>query len=86
MRTALFGAGWIDRISGKSIVHQSRSMAFEAIGKELLADLNGVKGGRPMRVLADGRIGGNSAGRPSSPPWRNLVASACQRSSVWATP
>ena len=23
--TALFGAGWIDRISGKSIVHQSRS-------------------------------------------------------------
>lgn len=54
--TALFGGGWIDRISAKSIVHQSRSRSFEAIGKELLADLNGIRPGRP-RVLPDGRIG-----------------------------
>ena len=73
--TALFGAGWIDRISSKSIVHQGRSKAFEAIGKELLADLNGVKGGRP-RVLADGRIG-KFGWKAQFATLEEFVASAC---------
>jgi mono/diheme cytochrome c family protein len=55
--TALFGAGWVDRISGKSIVHQGRQRSWQAIGRELLAgDLNAFKPGR-ARVLPDGRIG-----------------------------
>jgi CxxC motif-containing protein (DUF1111 family) len=54
--TALFGAGWIDRISTKSILHQSRQRSWQAIGKELMADLNAVRPGR-VRVLPDGRIG-----------------------------
>jgi CxxC motif-containing protein (DUF1111 family) len=53
---ALFGAGWIDRISSKSIQYQARQRSMQAIGKELMADLSGVKPGRP-RVLPDGRIG-----------------------------
>jgi CxxC motif-containing protein (DUF1111 family) len=54
--TALFGAGWVDRISGKSIVHQGRQRLWQNVGKELLAELNNVPSGRP-RVLAGGRIG-----------------------------
>jgi CxxC motif-containing protein (DUF1111 family) len=73
--TALFGAGWIDRISGKSILHQSRAKAFEAIGKELLADLNGVRPGRP-RVLADGRIG-KFGWKAQFATLEEFVASAC---------
>ena len=48
--TALYGAGWIDRISAKTIVHQSRRKALQAIGKELLADLDGVKPGPGPRA------------------------------------
>jgi hypothetical protein len=73
--TALFGAGWIDRISGKSIVHQSRSRSLEVIGKELLADLNGVKPGRP-RVLPDGRIG-KFGWKAQFATLEEFVASAC---------
>jgi mono/diheme cytochrome c family protein len=73
--TALFGGGWIDRISGKSIVHQSRSRSFEAIGKELLADLNGIPPGRP-RVLADGRIG-KFGWKAQFATLEEFVASAC---------
>jgi CxxC motif-containing protein (DUF1111 family) len=55
--TALFGAGWIDRISGKSIVHQSRQRSWQVIGKEVVgAEVSGATPGRP-RVLPDGRIG-----------------------------
>jgi mono/diheme cytochrome c family protein len=72
---ALFGAGWIDRISGKSIVHQSRSRSFAAIGKELLADLNGIRPGRP-RVLPDGRIG-KFGWKAQFATLEEFVASAC---------
>ena len=55
--TALFGAGWIDRISSKSIEYQSRQRTWQVIGKEITTvDLNSVPLGRP-RVLPDGRIG-----------------------------
>jgi CxxC motif-containing protein (DUF1111 family) len=73
--TALFGAGWIDRISEKSIVYQSRRKAFEAIGKELLADLNGINPGRP-RMLADGRIG-KFGWKAQFATLEEFVASAC---------
>ena len=73
--TALFGVGWIDRISSKSILHQSRSKSLAAIGKELLADLNGIKPGRP-RVLADGRIG-KFGWKAQFATLEEFVASAC---------
>ena len=55
--TALFGAGWIDRISGKSILHQSRQRLWGVIGKEVVGAYQAVVSpGRP-RVLSDGRVG-----------------------------
>jgi CxxC motif-containing protein (DUF1111 family) len=73
--TALFGAGWIDRISGKSILHHSRGKTFEAIGKELLADLSGIKPGR-ARVLSDGRIG-KFGWKAQFATLQEFVAAAC---------
>ncbi|MFI5454104.1 MAG: di-heme oxidoredictase family protein [Isosphaerales bacterium] len=73
--TALFGAGWIDRISTKSILNQSRRRSLQAIGKELLADLDGVPPGRP-RVLPDGRIG-KFGWKAQFATLEEFVASAC---------
>jgi CxxC motif-containing protein (DUF1111 family) len=73
--TALFGAGWIDRISSKSILHQSRSRSFEAIGKELAGNLNGIHPGRP-RMLPDGRVG-KFGWKAQFATLEEFVASAC---------
>ncbi|HEV3122813.1 MAG TPA: di-heme oxidoredictase family protein, partial [Isosphaeraceae bacterium] len=54
--SALFGAGWLDRISGKTIVQQYHKRAIKRIGREVVGDFNGVGPGRP-RVLPDGRLG-----------------------------
>jgi CxxC motif-containing protein (DUF1111 family) len=54
--TALFGLGWIDRISGKTIRHNNLVVGAAAVGKELVGELGGVIPGRP-RVLPDGRVG-----------------------------
>ncbi len=54
--TALFGVGWIDRISGQAIAHQSLKASMASIGRELTADFTGCPPGR-YRVLPDGRIG-----------------------------
>jgi CxxC motif-containing protein (DUF1111 family) len=54
--TALFGAGWIDRISPKAITQQNLKQGFSALGRELSSDYSGVSPGR-YRVLPDGRVG-----------------------------
>jgi CxxC motif-containing protein (DUF1111 family) len=54
--TALFGAGWIDRISGKTIQHQGMRTATAKIGKELNGDFSGAVPGR-ARLLSGGRVG-----------------------------
>ncbi len=54
--TALFGAGWIDRIDGKAIVYDYRNRSLATVGKELLGDFRSMPPGRP-RVLPDGRLG-----------------------------
>ena len=54
--TALFGAGWIDRMSAKSITQQNLRKSLESMGRELTGDFKGVPAGR-YRVLADGRVG-----------------------------
>jgi mono/diheme cytochrome c family protein len=54
--TALFGAGWIDRLSNRSITRRSLRLSLAQIGKELSADFSGIPAGR-YRVLPDGRLG-----------------------------
>ncbi len=54
--TALFGAGWVDRISGKTIRYQRMRIATAAIGNEITGNSRGVAPGRP-RLLPDGRVG-----------------------------
>jgi CxxC motif-containing protein (DUF1111 family) len=54
--TALFGAGWVDRISGKTIYQNGLRESVAKIGKELTGDYVGVMPGRP-RLLPDGRVG-----------------------------
>jgi CxxC motif-containing protein (DUF1111 family) len=73
--TALFGAGWIDRISSRNILHQNQGLTFSAIGNELLGDLGGVKPGR-ARVLPDGRIG-KFGWKAQFATLKEFVASAC---------
>jgi len=82
--TALYGAGWIDRISAKTIVHQSRKKALQAIGKEILADLEGTKPGR-VRVLADCRIG-KFGWKAQFATLEEFVASACSNELGLGTP
>ncbi|MDR3636275.1 MAG: di-heme oxidoredictase family protein [Isosphaeraceae bacterium] len=54
--TALFGAGWIDRIAAKSILHHNMTTSVSRIGQELSSDFSGITPGRP-RILPDGRVG-----------------------------
>jgi len=54
--TALFGAGWIDRISPRAITHSLLSQSLATAAKEFQLDFGSVPAGR-VRVLADGRIG-----------------------------
>ncbi|WP_165235756.1 di-heme oxidoredictase family protein [Aquisphaera insulae] len=54
--TALFGAGWVDRISAKTIRHESLKTASARMGREIVGHFGGVIPGRP-RVLTDGRVG-----------------------------
>jgi CxxC motif-containing protein (DUF1111 family) len=73
--TALFGAGWIERISTKTILQRYRTRTLKTLGKELLASLDGVKPGRP-RVLPDGRIG-KFGWKAQFATLQEFVASAC---------
>ena len=82
--TALYGAGWIDRISTKTIVNQSRRKALQAIGKEIFANLDGIKPGR-ARVLADGRIG-KFGWKAQFATLEEFVASACSNELGLGTP
>jgi CxxC motif-containing protein (DUF1111 family) len=54
--SALFGAGWIDRISGRTIRLESMNKAVARIGQEINGNFSGAMPGRP-RVLHDGRLG-----------------------------
>jgi CxxC motif-containing protein (DUF1111 family) len=73
--TALFGAGWVERISSKSILYQSGTRSLRAVGNELLANLDSVNPGRP-RVLPDGRIG-KFGWKAQFATLEEFVASAC---------
>ena len=73
--TAMFGAGWIDRISEKAIVYNHRRRAVKSVAAEFGVDFGGVPVGR-LRTLADGRVGrfGWKANHASV---KDFVAAAC---------
>ncbi|MBX6314624.1 MAG: c-type cytochrome [Isosphaeraceae bacterium] len=73
--TALFGAGWIDRISGKGILHDYRKRVLARLGRELQADFGGIGPGRP-RVLPDGRVG-KFGWKAQFATLEDFVAAAC---------
>jgi CxxC motif-containing protein (DUF1111 family) len=73
--TALFGAGWIDRLSSKSIVHNSLRKSVARIGQELDGKLAGILPGRP-RVLPDGRVG-KFGWKAQFATLEDFVAAAC---------
>ena len=73
--TAMFGAGWIDRISEKAIVYNHRRRSVKSVAAEFGVDFGGVPVGR-LRTLADGRVGrfGWKANHASV---KDFVAAAC---------
>src|SRR5581483_986051 len=73
--TALFGAGWIDRISERAIRHNELRQGLTKLGKELDLDFSTVPPGR-ARVLADGRVG-KFGWRGQFASLREFVAAAC---------
>jgi CxxC motif-containing protein (DUF1111 family) len=73
--TPLFGAGWIDRISGKSISHNRMKRAVAKVGQELDSKFDGVPAGR-WRVLPGGRVG-KFGWKAQFATLREFVAAAC---------
>lgn len=73
--TALFGAGWIDRISEKAILFNARSRAASAVVKELAMDFGQIPVGA-VRTLPDGRVG-KFGWRAQFATLEEFVATAC---------
>ncbi len=73
--TALFGAGWIDRLSGKTIHQLGLRKSIAKLGNELKGEFGGTVPGRP-RVLADGRIG-KFGWKAQFASLEDFVAAAC---------
>ena len=72
----LFGAGWVDRISGKTIHQLGLRKAIRARSiRELDGQFEGILPGRP-RVLADGRIG-KFGWKAQFASLEDFVAAAC---------
>lgn len=82
--TALFGAGWIDRISSRAIRNNlTRTMASNVV-RELNVDFSAIPSGRP-RLLADGRIG-KFGWKGQFATLEEFVAAACANELGLGTP
>jgi mono/diheme cytochrome c family protein len=73
--TALFGAGWVDRLSGKTIHQLGLRKSVVHVTKELNGEFGGIMPGRP-RVLPDGRIG-KFGWKAQFASLEDFVAAAC---------
>ncbi|RUL85549.1 di-heme oxidoredictase family protein [Tautonia sociabilis] len=82
--TALFGAGWVDRIPSRSIVRRNLATAIKAIGRELQSDFDTMPPGR-YRVLPDGRIG-KFGWKAQFATLEEFVAAACANELGLGTP
>lgn len=73
--TALFGAGWIDRISSKAIAHNQFVSTLAVAKNDFSLDFSAVQPGR-ARILPDGRIG-KFGWKAQFATLEEFVASAC---------
>jgi len=73
--TALFGAGWVDRISSKTILANYRRLSVKKVTDELSLKFKSVPTGRP-RILADGRVG-KFGWKAQFATLKEFVAAAC---------
>lgn len=73
--TALFGAGWVDRLSGKTIYQHGFRKAVAKVSQEIVGEFGGIMPGRP-RVLPDGRIG-KFGWKAQFASLEDFVAAAC---------
>lgn len=82
--TALFGAGWIDRISSKAIASGRRKNLLGNLVREMKTDFESVGAGR-ARVLPDGRIG-KFGWKAQFATLEEFVAAACANEVGLGTP
>src|SRR5437588_212071 len=82
--TALFGAGWIDRISSKAITHSLMSQALVNSAKEFQLDFSTIPAGR-VRYLPDGRVG-KFGWKAQFATLEEFVAAACANELGLGTP
>ena len=73
--TALFGAGWIDRISDKAITSNRVRLSFANSMREFQLDFHTIPPGR-VRILPDGRVG-RFGWKGQAATLKEFVASAC---------
>jgi hypothetical protein len=73
--TALFGAGWIDRISSRAITANHWMNRATNIAQEFQANWTSVPAGRP-RILPDGRVG-RFGWKGQAASLEEFVAAAC---------
>lgn len=82
--TALFGAGWVDRISGKAITYNMMNRFVKGAVKELQLDFSDTVGGR-ARLLPGGRVG-KFGWKAQFATLEEFVAAACANELGLGTP
>ncbi len=82
--TALWGAGWVDRISEKAILANQRGHMFNGIVRELHSDFDAIPSGR-ARLLSDGRVG-KFGWKAQFATLEEFVAAACANEIGLGTP
>jgi mono/diheme cytochrome c family protein len=82
--TALWGAGWVDRISSKSILRNQRTNMLSGIMREFQADFDAIPAGR-ARSLPNGKIG-KFGWKAQFATLEEFVAAACANELGLGTP
>jgi mono/diheme cytochrome c family protein len=82
--TALFGAGWIDRISSKAIGHNLNRQRASNVVREFNLDFSAIPAGR-VHLLPDGRVG-KFGWKAQFATLKEFVAAACANELGLGTP
>src|SRR5207247_4184093 len=82
--SALFGAGWIDRISPKNIQYNHTRLLLASTTREFRLDFQGMAPGR-VRILPDGRVG-KFGWKAQFATLKEFVAAACANEIGLGTP
>jgi hypothetical protein len=81
--TALFGAGWINQVSGKTIYQLGLRKSIAKVTKEIVGDFGGMIPAGLAFCLTAGSA--SSAGKPSLPRSKTSLPPPAPMKSVWAT-